>query len=99
MLKGYVVEGSTFSFTAYIIKEKDGFTAICRDVDVATEGLSIEEAKENLIEAVTLYIESAIESNLPVIRPIPKEADPTNRPELIDSTFRLLVDLKVHTYA
>jgi predicted RNase H-like HicB family nuclease len=38
--------------------------------------LSIEEAKRNLIEAVTLYIDTAIESELPIIRTVPNSENP-----------------------
>jgi predicted RNase H-like HicB family nuclease len=93
------MEENTFTFTGHILKEQDGFTGICPDVDVATEGLSLQEAKDNLLEAVSLYVESAIESNLPVIRPIPKEDDPTQNLDLIIESFRLKVDLKVSAYA
>ena len=94
------MQDNTFIFTAYIIKEENGFTALCRDVDVATEGLTIQEAKQNLIEAVSLYVESAIENNLPIIRPIPKEDDPTQKEtDTILEIFRLNVDLKVSAYA
>ena len=41
--------------TAIIEREDDGFVALCPELDVASEGASIEEARVNLIEALTLF--------------------------------------------
>ena len=45
--------------TAIIEREDDGFVALCPEVDVASQGASIEEARANLIEALTLFFETA----------------------------------------
>jgi predicted RNase H-like HicB family nuclease len=45
--------------TAIIEREEDGFVALCPEVDVASQGLSIEEARANLVEALTLFFETA----------------------------------------
>ena len=37
--------------TAIIEREEDGFIALCPEFDIASEGVSIEEARSNLIEA------------------------------------------------
>ncbi len=57
-----------FVYIGIIIKEEEGYSALCPELDVASEGETIREAKLNLFEAVTLYIETAIESNLPLNR-------------------------------
>lgn len=45
-----------------IKKEPDGgYSVICTDLDVASQGETIDEAVENIKEAVELYIESAEE--------------------------------------
>jgi len=45
-----------------IRKEPEGgYSVICTDLDVASQGETIEEATENIKEAVELYIESAEE--------------------------------------
>ena len=41
--------------TAIIEREDDGFVALCPELDIASEGGSIEEARTNLIEALTLF--------------------------------------------
>ena len=45
--------------TAIIEKEDDGYVALCPEVDVASQGDSIEEAKKNLKEALELFFETA----------------------------------------
>jgi predicted RNase H-like HicB family nuclease len=45
--------------TATIEREEDGFVALCPELDIASEGSTIEEARANLIEARTLFFETA----------------------------------------
>ena len=45
--------------TAIIEREGDGYVALCPEYDVASQGESIEDARFNLIEALTLFFESA----------------------------------------
>jgi predicted RNase H-like HicB family nuclease len=45
--------------TAIIEREDDGFVALCPELDVASQGPSIEEARTNLVEALTLFFETA----------------------------------------
>ena len=45
-----------------IKKEREGgYSVVCTDLDIASQGETIEEATENIKEAVELYIESAEE--------------------------------------
>lgn len=46
-------------FTAMIYREAGGFVSICPELDVASQGETVEEASANLREAVELFIESA----------------------------------------
>ena len=50
--------------TAIIEREDDGFVALCPELDIASEGASIEEARTNLIEALTLFFETASASEI-----------------------------------
>lgn len=50
--------------TAIIEREDDGFVALCPELDIASQGMSIEEAKANLIEALTLFHETASPSEI-----------------------------------
>ena len=47
------------NFTAIIEKENDGFVALCPELDVASQGHTVEEAKSNLQEAIELFFEHA----------------------------------------
>ena len=45
--------------TAVIEKEKDGYVALCPEVDVASQGDTVQEARENLSEALELFFAMA----------------------------------------
>jgi predicted RNase H-like HicB family nuclease len=48
--------------TAIIEREDNGFVTLCPELDIASEGASIEEARTNPIEALTLFCETAAPS-------------------------------------
>lgn len=50
--------------TAIIEREDDGYVSFCPELDVASQGDTIEEARANLVEALTLFFEAASESEL-----------------------------------
>ena len=50
--------------TAIIEREDDGFVAFCPELDIASQGPSIEEARANLVEALTLFFETADASEI-----------------------------------
>ena len=50
---------SVYQVTALIQKEGNGYVALCPELDVASQGDSIEEASSNLREAVELFFEAA----------------------------------------
>lgn len=45
--------------TAIIEREDDGYSALCPELDVASQGGTVEEARENLREALELFFETA----------------------------------------
>ena len=45
--------------TAIIQSEGDGFVALCPEFDVASQGDTIDEARDNLQEALELFFEFA----------------------------------------
>jgi predicted RNase H-like HicB family nuclease len=47
------------SLTALFTREDSGFVALCPEIDVASQGETVEEAKQNLQEAVQLFFECA----------------------------------------
>jgi predicted RNase H-like HicB family nuclease len=46
-------------FTALIEREGDGYVSLCPELDIASQGNTIEEARENLREALELFFETA----------------------------------------
>ena len=47
--------------TAVIEREGDGFVSLCPELDVASQGDTIEQARANLQEALELFFETASE--------------------------------------
>ncbi len=45
--------------TAIIEREDDGFVALCPELDVASQGRTVDEARKNLQEALELFFETA----------------------------------------
>ena len=45
--------------TAIIEKEDGGYVALCPEVDVASQGDTVGEARDNLKEAIELFFETA----------------------------------------
>jgi len=54
----------TQQFTAIIERESDGYVALCPELDIASQGESVEEARHNLIEALELFFEVADPSEI-----------------------------------
>ena len=50
--------------TAIIEREDDGYVALCPELDIASQGVSIEDARANLVDALTLFFEAASSSEL-----------------------------------
>jgi predicted RNase H-like HicB family nuclease len=70
---GALVSETEFHFTAAITQENDLYVARCLEVEVTSQGATIEEAITNLQEALGLYFEDLpLPSNLiaPIIAPI-----------------------------
>jgi len=46
-------------YTAIIEKEGNLYVALCPELDIASQGETVEEARANLIEAIELFFEVA----------------------------------------
>lgn len=46
-------------YTAILQKEGDQYVALCPDLDIASQGVTVEQAMANLKEAVELFLECA----------------------------------------
>lgn len=55
---------STQKLTAIIEREGDGYLSLCPELDMASQGDNIEEARQNLIEALELFFETADPSEI-----------------------------------
>lgn len=51
-------------FTAIIEREGDSYVSLCPELDIASQGDSVEEAKNNLLEALQLFFEVADSSEI-----------------------------------
>ena len=56
--------GRKRQLTAIIERDGDGYFALCPEFDVASQGDTVEEARANLIEALTLFFETADSSEV-----------------------------------
>ena len=54
----------TYRFSVIIEKEKDLFVSLCPELEVASQGKTVEEAYKNLQEAVELYLDTADKSEI-----------------------------------
>ena len=46
-------------FTAIIEREENLYVALCPELDIASQGETVEQARTNLIEALELFFETA----------------------------------------
>ncbi len=51
-------------FTAIIEREENGYVSLCPELDIASQGETVEEARKNLIEALELFYETAEPSEI-----------------------------------
>lgn len=49
----------TQKLTAIIGKEDEGYVSLCPELDIASQGYTIEQARDNLKEALELFFETA----------------------------------------
>jgi predicted RNase H-like HicB family nuclease len=54
----------TRQLTAVIEREGDGFVALCPQVDIASQGRTVDEARTNLREALELFFETASQTEI-----------------------------------
>ena len=53
---------TTKELTAIIEREGEGYVALCPELDIASQGASVEDGRRNLGEAVELFSETAAAS-------------------------------------
>ncbi len=89
-----------FVFTGLIWKEDKEYSALCPELDVTSQGVTREEARDKLLEAAALHLEGSFEDGLPYLRPVPATDDPRNSilPEELE-VFKFKVDVAIKAYA
>ncbi|MFN5170567.1 MAG: type II toxin-antitoxin system HicB family antitoxin [Cyclobacteriaceae bacterium] len=50
---------TTYQFTALIEREGEDYVALCPELDIASQGATVEVARQNLKEAIELFLEDA----------------------------------------
>jgi predicted RNase H-like HicB family nuclease len=65
-------EATVVHFTAVVSQEGEWYLARCLEVEVASQGHSVEEALANLKEALELYFEDAppVAASHPIVAPV-----------------------------
>ena len=90
---------NALTFTGLVVREDNGYYSLCPELDVASQGKTIANAKAMLREAVSGYLGACIESNLPFLRPTPPDDDPRRmEPDSVVATLRMRVDLAVKVH-
>ena len=54
----------TRQLTAIIEREENSYVALCPELDIASQGATVAEARENLKEALELFFETASETEI-----------------------------------
>jgi predicted RNase H-like HicB family nuclease len=71
--------------TAIIEREDNCFVSFCPELDIASQGSTIEEAHTNLVEALTLFFETASGSEVAARQTVPQmefERSPAGFPKV-----------------
>jgi predicted RNase H-like HicB family nuclease len=59
-----VMQRRQTKFTAVIDRDDGGFVALCPEVDIASQGETVDEARRNLVEAIEGFFEVASEAEI-----------------------------------
>jgi predicted RNase H-like HicB family nuclease len=57
----------TYTLSAIIEHEGSWYVASCPELDIASQGKTVEEAQSNLLEAVQLFLETAGPHEIPTL--------------------------------
>ena len=71
----------TRTFTAMVEREGDGYVALCTELDIVSQGDTVEGARANLQEAIELFLETAS----------PQEIEERLHPEVYVTHFEVVV--------
>ena len=89
--ENFLLTNGSCSITDIVIsKEDEIFCSLSLDFNVASEGVTKEESLENLLEALSDYIDLAIENEIDIYRPVANEDNP-----LINDTTSIIEVIKI----
>jgi predicted RNase H-like HicB family nuclease len=54
----------SYQLTAIIEREGNGYVSLCPELDIASQGDTVEESRKNLAQALELFFEHASESEI-----------------------------------
>ena len=54
----------TRQLTTIIEREDDGYVALCPELDIASQGTTVSEARDNLKETLELFLETASDNEI-----------------------------------
>ena len=58
---------TSYTLSAIIEHEGNWYVATCPELDIASQGKTVEEARQNLHEAVQLFLETADPDEIPAL--------------------------------
>jgi predicted RNase H-like HicB family nuclease len=82
-----------------ITQEDEIYCSLCIELNVASEGTTIAEAKQNLLEAVKDYIDLALNNHIQISRPVPLEDNPFLNGDEIIEKFMIPLNMNIMEYA
>ncbi|MDM8005222.1 MAG: type II toxin-antitoxin system HicB family antitoxin [Phycisphaerae bacterium] len=94
------MRNAPFRFEGFVLRSGRKYESICPDLDVASFGKTPADARRSLLEACRLHVESAIECNLPYLRPMPPDDHPLREePSRIVERFMVKIEIAVRAHA
>jgi len=89
-------EDESYSILNGVITQEDNiYCSLCLELDVASEGKSIDEAKSNLRDAIKGYLETAMAEQIPVYRPVPTAENPVLNGEKVIECFKIQTSYEI----
>lgn len=87
--------------TCVVTKDNgEDYCSLCLELNVASQGSTVPEARRMLKEAVLLYVETSLEENLPIMRPVSPEDNPLiSEKDKVKDVFKMVVSLKTKANA
>lgn len=85
--------------TGIIAKEEGAeYSSLCLEINVASQGRTVSEARKMLLEAVILYLKTCLEEGISFLRPVSPDDNPlVSMPDKVKDKFKLVVTFSAKT--